>query len=77
MMLYFERELPPEEVRVALELSLGVKTIHAARALNTSRGLVTHDELWANQEVFDKLTKENLGKHEEKMLYAFYHGSAA
>ncbi len=72
MMLYFERELPPEEVRVALELPLGVKTIHAARALNTSRGLVTHDELWANQEVFDKLTKENLGKHEETMLYAFY-----
>ncbi|MEI3354969.1 MAG: GntR family transcriptional regulator [Duodenibacillus massiliensis] len=72
VMLYFERELPPEDVRNALDLPVGVKTIHAARTLNTAQGLVTHDELWANPEVFEKLTKENLARHEEKMLYAFY-----
>lgn len=71
-MLFFELELPPEEVRAALELPVGVKAIHAARALNTTQGLVTHDELWANREVFERMTKDNLEHHEERMLYAFY-----
>lgn len=71
-MLCFELELPPEEVRTALELPVGVKAIHAARALSTTQGLVTHDELWANREVFERMTKDNLEHHEERMLYAFY-----
>ncbi len=59
---------------IAKKLSVAPQTpvIHAVRLLNTRRGTVTYDELWALESVFTRVTAENLLKHKERMLYAFY-----
>ena len=55
-----------------LNVSAITPVVHAVRLLKTRRGIVTYDELWALKSVFSSLTAENLMKHKERMLFAFY-----
>ena len=71
-LLEFGLVTPPKEVADALERRADAPLVHAVRLLDSTCGPVTYDELWLDPEVFRDLTAENLMRHEEKMLYAFY-----
>lgn len=71
-LVLFETVSAPDMVLDALQLSVGSQVIHAARAMYTSSGLVTYDELWAVAKDFSLMTEANLRQHDEKMLYAYY-----
>ena len=63
---------PSLEIQQLLNLQPSDQVVHAGRTLSASSGIVTFDELWGVGKDFEKLTKENLAHHREKLLYAFY-----
>lgn len=71
-LVLFETVPAPAEVARALLLEDGTPVLHARRIHIASSAPVTIDDLWANAEVFSRLTARNLEHHEERMLYAFY-----
>ena len=71
-LLFFERVSPSLEIQQLLNLQPSDQVVHAGRTLSASSGIVTFDELWGVGKDFEKLTKENLAHHREKLLYAFY-----
>ena len=71
-LILFETVSAPDMVLDALHLPVGTQVIHAARVLCASSGLVTYDELWAVAKDFTLMTEQNLRRHDEKMLYAYY-----
>lgn len=68
----FEIEDPSDEVAGILRLLPGEKVIHIRRVHYTDRGPVSFDEHFLNAALFQKLTAENIVRHEELLLYAFY-----
>ena len=68
----FEVEDPSDEVARILRLRAGEKIIHVRRVHYTDRGPVSFDEHFLNAELFSKLPAENMVRHEEQLLYAFY-----